>query len=733
MAATINDTFDGTADSTFVGRSGWSETSGFYSVLRLDGSGAVKSLSYTENSKGIVHDTGSTSHYIKAIIGAGFISSAEFLKVQLGLSLVGSSPKFLVSYNSSTGQINIRGRRDGSLQSVTTITQTLSAGDELYFEQDDVAKTLVLKLNGTTIHTEPDTTYYNETAVSGAGLVLDYNGNPALSDIIRSFEAGSLSAADTTAPTLTTPTAAVTSPTTATGSVTTTEAGPAWAVMTTTATTPTAAQIKAGQNSAGAASPAATATLVSGANSAAFSFTGLTPTTGYYMHVVQDDTATPVNTSASVTSGLVTTQAADTTPPTLSAVTGTVKSNALIVLGTTTDEGNGTLYGVLTTSATAPTALQVRSGQNQAGAAAAWAGSLTIASAGAKSFNATGLTATTGYYAYFVHRDTSGNDSAVQSLGLRTTFRNGATGQWIIDHPGSFLSQCVQVGDEDSWFDWEMVTPPATGSWTEGPYADGTGVFLGPSATSMVILLRKDGVTVGNFTVFLYDTTVLATQGIAWSVINLISATQPVSWGVRNSVVATQSVAWSVQAAGMAAATQSLAWSVSNFTQGAQALAWSVRNTIVATQPVGWSVVAIVSATQIVAWEVQGYFIASASQAVAWSVLGATRVPSNELRVVRIDADGAGILGVFIMQPGEVLDYGFDFRPWLIDCSDAIASYAVTSTDDLPIVETDHTDGVIVALVDGTVDGASHKLTCSIQTDGGRTKEADITIRIKEF
>ena len=666
---------------------------------------------------------------------------------------------------------------------MVSFAATLAAGDVLYFAHDAGAGTLEVKVNGTTVKTETDLAYFNNPDTNDVGIVLSYDGSLEVLDVFRSFEAGTIATvppADTTPPTLTLPTVTATGTTTVSGGITTTEAGPAWAILSTSATAPTAAQIKVGQNAGGTASPSSTATLSVGANTAAFLFTGLTPSTGYYLHVVQDDAATPVNTSAPVTATMVTTQAADTTPPTLSAATGTVKSNALIVLGTTTNEANGTLYGVLTTSPTDPTALQVRSGQNQAGSVAAWAGSLAIASSGAKTFNATGLAANTGYYAYFVHRDASGNDSTVQSLGLRTTFRNGATGQWIIDHPGSFMAQCVEAGDEDSWFDWEQVTAPASGAWTEGPYADGTGVFEGPAATTMVILLRKDGATVGNFTVFLYDSThISATQGGSWTVRNLVSsaqtggwsiqatgtatASQPGAWSVRNLTTAVaQSGAWSVL--NLATATQSGAWGVANVVGATQSGSWTVRNLVGATQGGTWAVqgtsLIVVTqsgawsvrnmsavATQAGAWSLEGLVLAVAAQQGAWSVMNlvgasqeggwsirsTTRIPSNELRVVRIDADGVGILGVFIMQPGEVLDFGFDFQPWLNDCNDTIASYAVTSTDDMPIMETDRVEGVIVALVDGTVDGASHKLTCSIQTNGGRVKEADIRVRVKEF
>lgn len=125
-------------------------------------------------------------------------------------------------------------------------------------------------------------------------------------------------AGDTTAPVLSSVTASAADAWSVVGSVTTDEAGPAWAVLTGSATTPTAAQIKAGQDHTGAAAVGADAdTLSAGANALVFDFVGLTPETTYYMHVVQDDVATPANTSIPVTSAAVTTDAAPTDTITL--------------------------------------------------------------------------------------------------------------------------------------------------------------------------------------------------------------------------------------------------------------------------------------------------------------------------------------------------------------------------------------------------------------------------------
>lgn len=129
---------------------------------------------------------------------------------------------------------------------------------------------------------------------------------------------GLVAAADTTAPALSAASVGASGSTDAIGGVTTDEAGPAWAVLTTSSTTPTDAQIKAGQDQAGAAAAAAdTATLVAGSNASAFVFSGLTSGATYYLHVTQDDTATPANTATPITSPSVTMPAPDVTLPVL--------------------------------------------------------------------------------------------------------------------------------------------------------------------------------------------------------------------------------------------------------------------------------------------------------------------------------------------------------------------------------------------------------------------------------
>lgn len=119
--------------------------------------------------------------------------------------------------------------------------------------------------------------------------------------------------------------------------------------------------------------------------------------------------------------------AADTTAPTLTSPTGTQTGSTTATVGATTDEANGTLYAVVTTSATAPSVAQIQAGQDNASAAAAWAGNVAVSSIGAKTFGATGLTASTAYYAHIQHKDAALNNSTVVTSASFTTAASDTT------------------------------------------------------------------------------------------------------------------------------------------------------------------------------------------------------------------------------------------------------------------------------------------------------------------
>jgi hypothetical protein len=116
---------------------------------------------------------------------------------------------------------------------------------------------------------------------------------------------------------------------------------------------------------------------------------------------------------------------ADTTAPTLTSAVGTSTGSTTATVGATTNEGNGTLYAVVTTSSTGPSAAQVKAGQNHLGAAATWSGNQAVATTGAKTLNATGLTGGVTYWGHLMHEDAATNQSSVvssSSFASSTTF-----------------------------------------------------------------------------------------------------------------------------------------------------------------------------------------------------------------------------------------------------------------------------------------------------------------------
>jgi hypothetical protein len=102
----------------------------------------------------------------------------------------------------------------------------------------------------------------------------------------------------------------------------------------------------------------------------------------------------------------------DATAPVLTSPGGMQLAATTATLSVTTNEANGVLYYVVTTSATFPTAAQVKAGQNNTGAAAMYAGSQVVSAAGEKTATATGLTAGS-RYAYYMQEDVAGNISSV--------------------------------------------------------------------------------------------------------------------------------------------------------------------------------------------------------------------------------------------------------------------------------------------------------------------------------
>ena len=189
------------------------------------------------------------------------------------------------------------------------------------------------------------------------------------------------------------------------------------------ATAPTAVQVKAGQNSAGSAVPSGKSgsAVMTAATPKTFAITGLTASTAYTICLMAEDAS---GNKSSVTCSDITTQAVpDVTPPTTSAVSASATGQTTADLLGTSDEAATGYWVVLPgPSATAPTAVQVKAGQNSAGSAvpSGKSGSAAMTAATPKTFAITGLTASTAYTICLMAEDASGNKSSVTCSEITT-------------------------------------------------------------------------------------------------------------------------------------------------------------------------------------------------------------------------------------------------------------------------------------------------------------------------
>lgn len=109
--------------------------------------------------------------------------------------------------------------------------------------------------------------------------------------------------------------------------------------------------------------------------------------------------------------------AADTTAPVLSSPTGVATSPTTATITVATNEGNGTLYGMVSANAVESRATVISAGQSQV-----------VSAAGTKTFSVTGLTANTPVlYSHFAHDDAAGNQATVVNSATFSTPAVGDT------------------------------------------------------------------------------------------------------------------------------------------------------------------------------------------------------------------------------------------------------------------------------------------------------------------
>jgi hypothetical protein len=174
----------------------------------------------------------------------------------------------------------------------------------------------------------------------------------------------------------------------------------------------------------------------------------------------------------------------------LSSPVGTQTGSTTATVGATTDEGNGTMYAVVTTSATQPSVAQIKAGQNNAGTAAAWSGNVAVSSTGAKTLSATGLPASTTCYAHLVHADAAGNDSNRVSSSSFTTAAPTRTITLTLTAADGTTPRANLTGLK--WAVWDVATPDLI---TAAPAAKGAAETT--DASGVLVITYTSSLSVG--------------------------------------------------------------------------------------------------------------------------------------------------------------------------------------------------------------------------------------------
>ncbi len=91
------------------------------------------------------------------------------------------------------------------------------------------------------------------------------------------------------------------------------------------------------------------------------------------------------------------------------------------------------------------------------------------------------------------------------------------------------------------------------------------------------------------------------------------------------------------------------------------------------------------------------------------------------------------ILAVFSKQSHEVQDWDIDFTPYLTDHGDSPVSYTVVAEPGITIDSHARTGNVVKVWTSGGTDGTTYKITVTMTTTGGRVREGDIKVKIKDY
>lgn len=95
-------------------------------------------------------------------------------------------------------------------------------------------------------------------------------------------------------------------------------------------------------------------------------------------------------------------------------------------------------------------------------------------------------------------------------------------------------------------------------------------------------------------------------------------------------------------------------------------------------------------------------------------------------------------MSIFPKDPASTIDFSINWADWLVEGETISAASwsaepgASGSPDDLQLTSENTAGAVTSVFVAGGETGARHRLTCSIETNAGRTADRSLTLRIME-
>jgi len=85
----------------------------------------------------------------------------------------------------------------------------------------------------------------------------------------------------------------------------------------------------------------------------------------------------------------------------------------------------------------------------------------------------------------------------------------------------------------------------------------------------------------------------------------------------------------------------------------------------------------------------------------------------------------------FRKDPEAVLDFAFDWSPWLSD-GETITNHNITASAGLTVNSSSEADGVVTVWLSGGTASSKYRVECLIETSAGRTDERSFTVSVSE-